>query len=105
MPAPLFLGNCNYTPFSTNGTQTVNQGGGVFYGGIFIQNGTSFTYTAYDIYTAGTTTTTSQLTATQTGSGAGQLIQPTPAGIGLRYRGSLVIITTGTAGVANTLWD
>ena len=102
---PLYQTNCNYTTVNTAGTTTLNQGGGVYYGGLFTQNGTAFTYVAYDIYVAGTATTTAQLTATQTASGSGQQIQPTPSGIGVRYRGSLVTVTGGTPGIVNSLWD
>ena len=111
MPAPLYLGNCNYTPYSGVGTQTVNSGssvpglGGMFYGGIFAQNGTSYTATYYDIIVQGTTTTTNQLTATSTAAGSGPTALPGPGPLGVRYRGSLVLVTTGTAGLINSLWD
>ena len=101
MPAPLYQGNCQYTPTSTAGTTTVNQGGGMYYGAVFIQNGTSFTYVAYDIYG----TTTNQLTATTTASGSGPQVQPAPPPLGVRYRGALVVVTGGTPGIVNTLWD
>ena len=102
---PLYLGNSNYTAISTTGTTTVNQGGGTFYGGAFVQNGTSFTAVAYDIYAAGTATVTNQLIATQTASGAAPMLQPSPGSVGVRYRGSLVVVTGGTPGVLNALWD
>ena len=110
MPAPLFLGNCNYTPYNAVGTQTINQQGapglgGMFYGGIFVQNGTSYTATYYDLIVQGTTTTTNQLTATSTASGSGPTVLPGPPPLGVRYRGSLVLVTTGTAGLINSLWD
>ena len=106
MPAPLYQNNAQYTLFAAIGTQTLNASAGaaqpgVFYGGQFLQNGTSFTATYYDIVG----TATNQLTATQTASGAGQQILAGPAGLGVRYRGTLIVVTTGTAGLLSSLWD
>jgi hypothetical protein len=106
MPAPLYQNNGQYTLTSTAGTTTLNQAAGaaqpgMFYGGQFNQNGTSFTATYYDIVG----TNTNQITATQTASGVGQQILAGPAGLGVRYRGTLVLVTGGTPGLVSSLWD
>lgn len=117
MPGPLYNGNCNYTPISTLGTTTVNPGpaaagqsfAGVFYGFNVLSTGTAgMGLAAYDIFTTvtgtGTVTSTNQLLAATT-TGPGQVVSAAPGELGIRYRGSLVVVTTGTAGGVNALWD
>lgn len=116
MPPPLYLGNCNYTAITTVGTTTVNQGGvnpgamqGVFYGYNAVSTGTAaMGMTVYDIYVTVTGTGTVTSTGTLmngTATAPGQVIPAGVQGIGIRYRGSLVFVTTGTAGAGNALWD
>jgi hypothetical protein len=116
LPPPLFLDNCNYTGISTIGTATVNPGPasvepgyfGVLYG--FLVNGTGTAgmgIIAYDLQTVvtgtGTVTNTNTLMV-GTATAPGQVISG-PQSLGIRYRGSLVIVTSGTAGNVNALWD
>jgi len=115
MPANQSQGNCQYTVLNTAGTTTLNQsqsqssasgppsGIGVFYGFYEVSPGTSFAATALDIVVAGTNTTTTTL-ANGTGT-ANQFFGPVQGGVGVRYRGSLVAVTTGTPGQINALWD
>lgn len=95
------IGLANITAISTVGTTTVEAGQGVFYGFTVINVGTSFAANAYDIL-AGTSTTTLQVLPGGTSVGA---FGPGPGNQGVRYANSLVVITTGTAGLINTLWD
>jgi len=105
-------GNCQYTALTTVGTTTINPGQasgpptqpGAFYGANMVSVGTSFGVTVYDIYVAGTATTTVIL-ATGTSTAVGGLVSPGPGPLGVRYRGALVAVTTGTAGQYNALWD
>jgi hypothetical protein len=99
---PIYAGNSGYTPLSTIGTQTVNQGPGVLYGFNLNGTGTTWNIAALDIFTAGTTTVTNTLFS---GAASGANLPAGVPGIGIRYRGSLVVVTTGTAGAGNTLWD
>ncbi len=115
MPAIQGVANCQYTALTTAGTTTLNQsqsltsiagppsGVGVFYGFYEVAPGTNFAATALDIVVAGTTTTTTTL-ANGTGT-ANQFYGPASSGIGVRYRGALVAVTTGTPGSINALWD
>jgi hypothetical protein len=100
-------GCANYTTISTAGTTTVDAlaGGGIFFALNCLSVGTSWTATAYDIYVTGTTTNTGQLIATQTAAATGAQGGAGPAGLGVRYNGSLVVVTTGTPGSWNVLWD
>lgn len=127
MLANIGQGNCQYTVLNTTGTTTINQGvaqglnpaggnqyggggpqeQGVFYGMLEVAAGTNFAANFYDIIIAvtgtGTTTTTNTLLS---GTGtAGQNIPAGPPGLGVRYRGSLVSVTSGTAGQINAYWD
>jgi hypothetical protein len=123
---PALLGNnenTQYTVVATVGTLTLNQGrsaygaaypqnfgpvvnAGALYGFLTVNVGTSFAATFYDIIlgTPGNpsaTTTNTLLNGTGT---AGQFITPA-TGMGVRYSGSLVVVTTGTAGSLNAYWD
>jgi hypothetical protein len=121
MPAPLYQGNCGYTPITAAGTTTLNPGPaagpgvglaspatfGAFYGASWYATGTTFAITVYDVQTTvnqnGTTTVTNTL---MNGTGtAGQVISAGPPGVGVRYKGALVCVTTGTPGGINALWD
>ena len=115
MPALQGVGNCQYTPLTTAGTTTINQGqsassltgppsgAGVFYGFYQVAVGVSFAATALDIFVAGTATTTTTL-ANGTGT-ANQFFGPAGGGVGVRYRGALVTVAAGTPGQINALWD
>lgn len=107
MPAQLGVGNCQYTAISTAGTTTLNQGQagpiaaspGVLYGLVTVDAGTGFAATVLDIL--GSTTNTLM-------SGTGSAGQRFPAGlegVGVRYRGALVVVSSGTPGKINALWD
>jgi len=64
--------------------------------------GTSFAFTVVDIISDTATVTNTLL------NGTGSANQQFPAGvsgIGMRYKGALVVITAGTPGAINALWD
>lgn len=123
MPLPQ-VGNCQYTKISSAGTSTLNPGQagvpgqgaqgtlpttfGVLYGVDQVAAGTSFAFTALDLIPpSGLGTNTATLTNTLlngTGS-AGQSFVAGVSGLGIRYKGALVIVTSGTPGVINALWD
>jgi hypothetical protein len=117
---PLYQGNCNYTPISTLGTLTLSPGPasvepgyyGAFYGFNVINSGTATTSgmvcSVYDVQQVVTGTGTNTVTNTLmsgTATGAGQVLAAAPGELGIRYKGSLIIITTGTACGVNALWD
>lgn len=113
MPALQGVGNSGYTQISTNGTTTLNQGQasgvaanpGVLYGAQLIALGTAPVATFLDIWPNGTATTTTTLYVA-TGTAAGQQFSAGIPGVGVRYKGALVVVTTGTAaGTWNALWD
>jgi hypothetical protein len=93
----------NYSVISTAGTTAVASGGGVYYGVNVVSTGTSWTVTPYDIVVSGTTTNT--LAATATATAAGLLGAPGATGVGVRFLGQLALVTTGTPGQFNALWD
>jgi hypothetical protein len=95
-------GCANYVPISTAGTTTIAAGGGLYYGANAISAGTGFTYIPYDIVTAGTTT--NQLAAIGTAS-TGVFGAAGPTGMGIRFFGTLIVVTAGTPGAVNCLWD
>ena len=91
----------NYTSITTAGTTTIKSGGGLYFGAMSIASGTSYTLTAYDVQ--GTNST--QLIATATAVGGSGVGAAGPSGLGVRFGGSLVIVTAGTPGSFNALWD
>lgn len=116
MPAVQSQGNCQYTVLNGTGTTTINQtppagGSGpsqpqVFYGANVVTPGTTFVLSVYDVIPAVggvaiTTNTLMQGTATAAGQ---QFIAGIP-GVGVRFRGQLLLVTTGTPGQFNALWD
>lgn len=120
MPGQLYNNNCQYTPISTIGTTTVDAGAtpadpgyagrwGVFYGYVATSTGTAgMVVTALDIVVTptGTGTVTSTTTIMNgTATAPNQQLLAGIAGIGVRYKGSLVVVTTGTAGAGLSLWD
>lgn len=120
MPGQLYNNNCQYTQISTIGTTTLDAGPpatdpgiagrwGVFYGFTVLSTGTAgMVVTAYDIVTAVTGTGTVVTTNTimvGTGTAPGQFLQAGAPGVGVRYKGSLVVVTSGTAGAGLSLWD
>lgn len=126
MPLLLSEGNCQYTAISTNGTTTLNPGQagapgvgyqnslpssfGVFWGAYLSALGTAPVLNVYDIIPpsgVGTNTATvTNLLMNGTGTAIGQSFAPGPLGVGIRYRGALVAVTSGTAaGTWNALWD
>jgi hypothetical protein len=118
MPPPIFEGNCGYTPITSIGTFTLNPGyrppnppnsPGVFYGYVATSTGTAaMVVNAYDVQViatgTGTTTTTNTLMS-GTATAPNQQLIAGIAGVGVRYRGDLVIVTSGTAGGGLSLWD
>ena len=99
------MGCADYTYITTAGTTTVKPIGGVYYGLNAISTGTTWTATPYDINITGTSTTTRNLTATITATAVGFQGVPGPGGTGVRFLGSLVVVTSGTGGGWNVLWD
>ena len=98
-------GCANYTYINTAGTTTLKTGGGVYYGLNAIIVGTSWTAVPYDINVTGTATTTNLLTSTNTATAVGFQGVPGPGGTGVRYTGTLAVVTSGTPGGWNVLWD
>ena len=98
-------GMANYTYVNTTGTTTLKTTGGVYYGINCISLGTAWTSVPYDINVTGTTTTTNNLNAISTATALGFQGVPGPGGTGVRFTGSLVVVTGGTAGGWNVLWD
>lgn len=120
MPALYGVGNAQYFQTTTNGTNTINPGQaagpapatstGVFYGATLFALGTAPTISVFDVVPPtgmGTNTTTQTNTLMNgTGTAAGQNFIAGIPGVGVRYRGQLVIVTGGTAaGGWNALWD
>lgn len=119
MAGPLYEGNCGYTGISTLGTTTVDPGPtpadpgyagrfGVCYGFILNTAGTAGMAVAiYDVQRVatgtGTVTNTNNI-MNGTLTAAGQVLQGAN-GVGIRYKGDLVVVTSGTAGAGNLLWD
>ena len=103
------LGCANYTAITTAGTSTIKPTGGIFYGFVAVANGTAFTITPYDIYVnvtgTSTTTTTSQMYPITTAGTPSSSINITAGAAGVRINGQLVMVTTGTPGQWNVLWD
>lgn len=118
MPIQMSQGNCQYTAINTIGTTTVNQGRqdgrlqahpSAYYGYLITGTGTAVMGVAVlDIFPVqtgtGTVTTTTTLVS-GTGTALNQIVPAGPAGLGIRVKGSLVVVTTGTAGTVLTLWD
>jgi len=99
-------GCANYSVVNTAGTTTIDaSGGGILYGFNAIAVGTTWTIAPYDIYVVGTTTNTGTMHATHTATATGFQGNPGSGGTGVRYNGNLVVVTTGTPGVWNVLWD
>jgi hypothetical protein len=95
------IGLANATALTTAGTTTVDATGmGVFYGFNVVSVGTSFTAQAFDVLG----TSSLALTGTNTATAVGQSFSPGPIA-GVRYGGNLVVVTSGTPGIINTLWD
>jgi hypothetical protein len=88
----------NYTAITTSGTTTVANGAGIYFGSYLWALGTSPTIGVLD----GTNT----LMAVSTATALLQALNPLPAGIGVKFTTSLVVVTGGTAsGSWNVLWD
>lgn len=94
-------GACVPTLVNTAGTTTIGTRGGLYFGLNCLSTGTSWVATPVDIN--GTNTTT--LAAANTAAALGFQGAPGPAGVGVRFFGNLVLITTGTPGAYNALWD
>lgn len=116
MPALLGVDNCQYTAISTAGTTTLNPGqagpiasqAGILYGLQQIAPGTSFAATVLDIIppsNIGTNTTVTTNTLLSGTGSAGQRFVAGLEGVGVRYRGALVVVSSGTPGQINALWD
>jgi hypothetical protein len=78
----------------------------VFFGLQAVAVGTTFAFTAYDIVpTSGGVAVATNTLLNGTATAAGQLFTCGEAGVGVRCRGGLVVVTSGTPGVYNALWD
>jgi hypothetical protein len=78
---------------------------GCLYGFNTLSVGTSFAVTFYDVIqgvpgSPSTLTTNTLMNGTGT---ANQILTPGP--VGVRFKGSLVAVTSGTPGAINALWD
>jgi hypothetical protein len=113
MPLQLGEGNGQYTAISTAGTATLNPGQasgpatsfGVFYGVNQVAAGTGFGFTVLDAIPA-QGAIAAQTNTLMNGTGtAGQQFNGGVPGVGLRYRGALLVVTTGVPGIINALWD
>lgn len=92
----------NATVISTNGTTTVNTGGGQYYGCNAIGLGTLWTVAVFDV--VGTSSKT--LSASISIGALGALALAGPTGVPVKYLGNLLVVTAGTtAGTLNALWD
>lgn len=114
MPVLPGIGNCNYTPITSAGTTTLNPGQaagpptsfGVLYGVSQVSAGTGFGFTVYDIVPAQGAAVPAQTNTLINGTGtAGQFFDAAAPDVGMRYKGALVVVTTGTPGVLNACWD
>lgn len=115
MPQVLGAGNLQYTAISTAGTTTLNPGQasgvasqpGVLGGVVAVGLGTSWAFTVYDIIpaTPGGTPPGTNTLLNGTATAAGQAFPAGVPGFNPRYRGALVVVTSGTPGVFNALWD
>lgn len=117
MPAPLSQLNVRYTPLSTIGTTTVEPGAPpqdpglagrycTLYG-VQCLSGTAFGVAVYDmqVVVTGTGTITNTNTLITGTITAGQSLLPLGGSSqGVRVRGGLVVVTTGT-GTGNLAWD
>lgn len=108
------IGNCQYTPISTAGTSTLNPGqasgpptsAGVFYGILQVAAGTGFGFTVLDVVPAQGSAIAVQTNTLLNGTGtAGQYFPVASQGVGVRYKGALLVVTTGTPGLINADWD
>jgi hypothetical protein len=86
----------NYTAISTAGTTTLKSSAGVFGGIVITGVGTTWVNTVYDIGTA-----TNIISPAGTATAVGQAFGTG----GVRTTGTLVVVTTGTPGSLNALWD
>jgi hypothetical protein len=115
MPQVLSAGNLQYTVINTAGTTTLNPGQasgvasqpGVFGGMVAVAQGTSWAFTAYDIIpaTPGGAAAGTNTLLNGTATAAGQQFAAGLVGENVRYRGALVIVTSGTPGIFNAQWD
>lgn len=114
MPLALGIGNCQYTQITTAGTTTVIVGPtsgiptsqNVLYGANVSVFGTTPTVACYDLVPptpGGGTATQTFLLLAGTFTAAGQALSP--GIVGARLKGSLAVVTTGTANTWNVLWD
>lgn len=96
----------NYTQINTNGTTTVNPNPGFYYGLNAIGLGTLWAASVYDVVVTGTSTQTNTLAAGISIGAVGVLGLGGPPGMGVKTKGALVVVTSGTlAGNLNCLWD
>lgn len=117
MPAVLSQGNCQYTALVAAGTSTLNASppaGGqgpsqpqVFYGANVVAVGTAFVLSAFDVVPAvgGVALATNTLMGLSTATAAGQQFVAGIPGVGVRFKGQLVLVVAGTPGQFNALWD
>jgi hypothetical protein len=114
MPQVLGQGNCQYTVLNTAGTTTLNPGQasgpptstGVLFGVTMTAVGTGYGVTMLDIIPAsGNVATSTNTLMNGTSTAVGARLVCGLEGVGVRYKGALVAVTSGTAGAYNALWD
>lgn len=117
MPIVLGAENCQYTQLTSAGTSTVfanpapQTSPNVLYGVSCALFGTGPAVSCYDVVTpspgqvaAGTSTQTFQVMQ-GTYTAVGQIFTPSGGNRGLRLKGNLVVVVTGTLSTWNVLWD
>lgn len=98
---PYAIGLSNVMAITTAGTTTVDNQQGAFFGFNVVILGTGATMSAFDI----NGTNTLALVGTNTATAIGPQGYPGPPGLAVRYGGNLVVVTGGTVGQINPLWD
>jgi hypothetical protein len=99
--APIPYG-ANATVINSNGTSTINSGGGLYYGCSAIGLGTLWTVAVFDVVGTSSKTLATSISV----AALGALALAGPAGVGIKYLGNLITVTAGTlAGTLNVLWD
>ena len=90
----------SYTGITTTGTTVVKASAGVFVGIEALNTGTAMTVVVYD----GTASSANVVLGTATVAALGPVLGP-PAGVGIRCLTGITVVTGGTMGAVNCLWD
>ena len=89
-----------YTVITTAGTTTVKATAGLYFGAYDPVLGTGTASTAFSVFDG-----TVPIQGSSTLTAVNQLSSPLPAGIGIRVKTALVVVTAGTGVNLNVLWD